>query len=125
MIVLHCPYCGTVAERVTGREVYPHRPDLYGKKLFVCRPCDARCGTHPDGTPLGRLANAELRKARNRAHAIFDPLWKSGRMHRSEAYRWLRKITNLSRDECHIAMMDIETVTRTIEALLNHVETRS
>lgn len=32
--------------------------------------------------PLGRLANAELQRWRNTAHAMFDPLWKSGSMSR-------------------------------------------
>ena len=117
MIVLHCPYCGMVAERVTGREVYPHRPDLNGKKFLVCRPCDARCGAHPDGTPLGRLANAELREARSRAHALFDPMWKSGRMRRDEAYAWLSGATGIESKACHIGMMDIEQVQKAIHVL--------
>lgn len=74
-----CSYCNKPAELVTGKEIYPHRPDLYPKKFWRCRPCTAYVGCHKpnagygDGTrPLGRLANAELRAAKSAAHAAFS-----------------------------------------------------
>ena len=112
-----CPYCSSAAEQVGGDVIYPHRPDLAAKRFWRCKPCDAYCGSHPDGKPLGRLANAELRRARNKANALFDPLWRSGVMRRGEAYEWLQKLTGLSKAKCHIAMMDLPTVRRTIDAL--------
>ena len=36
-----CPYCQRAAELVRGDWVYPHRPDLYDKKFYACKPCAA------------------------------------------------------------------------------------
>lgn len=101
-----CPSCGEEAKLVTGREVYPHRPDLFAKKFWACLPCGAWAGCHP-GTNrrMGRLATAETRALKQAAHAAFDPLWKSGRMKRKEAYAWLREKTGLSERDCHIGWM--------------------
>lgn len=55
-----CAYCGKPAALVTGRKIYPHRQDLWDKKIWECAPCEALVGCHP-GTikPLGRLAIIE------------------------------------------------------------------
>lgn len=102
-----CPYCGNPAQLVTGEAVYPHRADLWEKKFYQCKPCGARVGCHP-GTekPFGRLANAELRRAKIDAHAAFDKLWKSGKMTRSSAYALLRSLMELKKGVCHIGMFD-------------------
>ncbi len=89
--MLACNYCGRTAELVDGSAIYPRRPALAHKRFYRCLPCDAYVGCH-DGTenPLGRLANAELRREKMRVHAAFDPLWKDyGRRVRRRAYRWL------------------------------------
>jgi hypothetical protein len=105
-ITLHCSYCGKRAELVTGREVYPHRPDLYHLKFYRCVPCDARVGLHPDGRrPLGPMANATLRALRIRAHDLFDAHWLTApnrKAARERAYEWLAESLGISRDECHI-----------------------
>ena len=87
-----------------------------GKRLsWLCRPCWAYVGCHP-GTevPLGTLADAATRKARSRAHAAFDPLWKSGAfgLSRAQAYAWLREVMGLTKETGHIAMMDAEQCDR-------------
>lgn len=104
-----CPYCQAASECVDGTVIYPHRPDLAEKKFWRCAPCDAYVGCH-DGTPepFGRLANAELRQAKTKAHIAFDPIWRTGRMTRSDAYRWLAEKLGISIDECHIGMFDVE-----------------
>lgn len=113
-----CPYCGGVAALVTGADIYPHRPDLCEKRFWACQPCDAYVGCHPaadaygrggmgDGTvPLGRLANAELRSLKQRAHAAFDPMWKSGAMSRRKAYAWLSTSMGIPSNKTHIGMFD-------------------
>ena len=106
---MKCPYCGGDAELSTGHKVYPHRPDLASLKIWACFPCDAWVGTHKNsGEPLGRLANAELRMAKRKAHAAFDPLWKSGQMSRKKAYALLSEKMGLTPDETHIGMFDVE-----------------
>lgn len=109
--MMKCPYCGNDAELTTGYKVYPHRLDLADLKVWACFPCDAWVGTHKnskDNKPLGRLANAELRRAKMAAHAAFDPWWKSGRMTRHEAYRKLAEHMGLDPKDAHIGMFDVE-----------------
>jgi len=102
-----CEYCEEPAVLVTGKVIYPHRPDLAKKKIWYCAPCKAYVGCHRDGiTPLGRLADEELRKAKMAAHAAFDPKWKTGRLTRSQAYIWLAEKLNIPEEHCHIGMFD-------------------
>ena len=122
-----CHYCDKPAALVTGSAIYPHRPDLFALKFWRCDPCDAHVGCHAagkgqgDGTqPLGRLANAELRRAKSRAHAAFDPLWKSRQMNRRDAYYWLSRQLGISFANCHIGMFDVEQC----KAVVRAVETR-
>ena len=105
-----CPYCDQRAELVTGKEVYPDRPDLRRKKIYVCWDCDARVGCH-EGTrkPLGRMANEELRHAKIRAHSAFDPIWQEGPLSRRGAYRWLAERLAIRFDDCHIGMFSLGT----------------
>lgn len=123
-----CPYCGRASVMVAGAAIYPHRPDLFGLKFWQCQPCDAYVGCHKtgarvdgvisDGTlPLGRLANAELRKAKSAAHAAFDPLWKSRTMKRGEAYRWLARELGISTANCHIGMFDVDACRAVVAAV--------
>lgn len=104
-----CPYCGKPSQKATGKDVYPHRGDLLGKRFWLCAPCDAYVGCHV-GTwkPFGRLANAELRKAKVAAHAAFDPLWKEKLMGRNEAYRWLAGQLDVTVRRCHIGLFNLD-----------------
>ena len=108
--MVSCDYCGLPAERCTGADIYPHRPDLAEKRFFRCVPCGAYVGCHQNnGQAFGRLANAELRAAKMRAHAAFDPLWKSGRfLSRRSAYAWLASAMGIPKDDCHIGMFDLD-----------------
>lgn len=106
-----CPYCSKEATLVSGDLIYPRRSDLHCLRLWACLPCGAWVGCHAGTTqPLGRLANAELRRAKMAAHAAFDPLWrfKNQPQVRNAAYSWLAKQLGIPRDECHIGMFDIE-----------------
>lgn len=117
-----CPYCAAESQLVTGALLYPHRNDLWSLHFWHCAPCDAYVGCHKkglghgDGTrPLGRLANAELRRAKNQAHAAFDPLWKNRKIRRRDAYDWLAKQLGLPVDRTHIGDFDVETCLRVVE----------
>jgi len=115
---VYCPYCGRKAEYVDSAEIYGKS---YGM-VYLCRPCDAYVGVH-DGTdtPLGRLANRELRRWRNRAHAAFDPLWQQGpyRRRRNDAYAWLAGKMGLTKEKTHIAMFDVEQCKQVIQIMDN------
>jgi hypothetical protein len=115
-VTIKCDYCHRDARFVTGAKLYPHRPDLLHKKFWWCEPCDAYVGCHDRNKrlgfngdePKGRLANAELRKIRIAAHAVFDPIWKSGEMTRTEAYAWLAEAIGISPANMHIGMLDVD-----------------
>ena len=115
-----CLYCGKAAKLVTGKQIYPHRPDLYSKQFWQCKEDDAYVGCHAGSDkPLGRLANAKLRGLKMKAHAAFDPIWKSGKMSRNVAYAWLSKKLGIEPSQCHIGAMDLADCKRVIEACLD------
>ena len=110
-----CDYCQGEAELVDSSEVYSRS---YGP-IWLCRPCRAWVGVHKnsnDHKPLGRLADAELRDWKKRAHAAFDPLWQkkiaregcSKGKARSAGYKWLADEMGIAYRYCHIGMFDIE-----------------
>lgn len=82
---------------------------------YYCQPCDAYVGCHENTKkPLGTMTNAEGREWRKKAHAVFDPLWKSGKMSRDTAYGILRRHFN---KEVHIGESDIEMCKAIVELL--------
>lgn len=113
-ISVTCDYCQQPAEMVKGTVIYPDYPELAKKNFWRCEPCAAWVGCHPRNRrfgnvgiePLGRLAKAGLRRAKNRAHAAFDPIWQQGHMTRVEAYIWLAEALGIQLDDCHIGHFD-------------------
>ncbi len=119
-----CAHCGRECRLTDGSEVYPHRPDLGSLSFWVCDPCKAWVGCHKagamtdagesDGTlPLGRAANEELRSARSTLHRKLDPIWKKQpksqrRRARRRTYRIVARYMNLSIQDAHIGMFDLE-----------------
>lgn len=121
-----CDYCQRPASLVDGSVLYPHRPALRRKWFWRCEPCQAWVGCHEGAkhTPLGRLANAELREVRHGAHALFDPLWMSGTMSRSDAYAWLASELQMETALCHIGWMDVADCHRVMDAVLARPRSR-
>lgn len=110
-----CIECGKVAKLVGGVMIYPHRPDLYSKRFWLCE-CGAYCGCHGVTTrPLGFPCGADTRQARMAAHNIFDRIWKSGEMTRRGAYTWLADQLGIDPADCHIGMMSAERARRVVE----------
>ena len=120
---IKCPYCERPAELVDSKIIYGR---TYGMAWF-CKPCDAWVGCHKNSkthAPLGRLANAELRDWKKKAHAVFDPLWQrkmrrdncSKGQARKAAYGWLAKQLEIAMRDCHIGMFDIEKCKKVVEA---------
>lgn len=116
-----CPYCekrstflASSASLYGGRDFGP---------VYACMPCGAWVGCHPGTTaPLGRLADSELRRAKQAAHAAFDPLWKRKMRResvdkgvaRNAGYAWLAEQLGIHRSECHIGMFDVATCARVV-----------
>lgn len=105
-----CPYCDQPAELIgLGSRFGP---------TWTCRECDARVGVHPGTTrALGTLANAATRRARIAAHAVFDPLWKSGQLRRRKAYAKLAGLLGLPVEETHISFFGPEECERVVDVL--------
>lgn len=120
-----CIECGSRAFLTDGRAIYPHRPDLYRKRFWLCQ-CGAYCGCH-HGTSdaLGYPCGPETRKARSAAHAAFDPLWRSGKMKRGQAYRWLSKATAIPFDQCHIGMMTAKQAQSVCQSVAAYLKEQS
>lgn len=117
-----CPYCGGKAVLRDSAIIYHGKS--YGN-AWICENyprCDAYVGCHKRGdAPLGRLANAELRKAKKLAHWAFDPLWRRhGQRARSVAYKWLAKALGIPESECHIEMFDVAMCERVAEVSARH-----
>lgn len=43
---------------------------------------------------------------RKRTHAAFDPLWKTRKMSRSQAYKWMAEVMNIPPEKAHIGMFN-------------------
>ena len=107
-LILHgykCPYCGRATELADSAEIYGGRS--YGM-IYLCRPCDAYVGCH-NGTinAKGRLADAELREWKKKAHNAFDPIWQERHMRRKLAYAWLSEKMGVPSEYTHIGMFDV------------------
>lgn len=102
-----CPYCDELAKLVDSEEVYYGRS--YDQKMYLCRPCKAWVGCHKGTeTPLGRLANAELRGWKMAAHKAFDLKWRDNKSFtRRQAYQWLADKLGISGKGCHIGEFDL------------------
>lgn len=85
--------------------------------------CDGTHGAHPNGEPLGVPANKATKLARRRAHDLFDQLYsKRGRMSRTDAYTWLAKRMQLTKDECHIGRFTIAQCDHVIELVTQRLK---
>lgn len=116
-----CQYCGNEAKQVTGDVIYTHRKDLEFLKFYHCSDCDAFVGCHKkDGSPLGTLANKELREWRKLAHFAFDDMWIGhGCSARKDAYKWMSDTMKLHKNDAHIAMLSIDQCRQLIDHVSN------
>ena len=114
-----CRYCGGVIKLIPAKMVYgesTRRRGMEGEYLYQCQNCNARVGCHKGTTrPLGNVANEVLRLKRMEAHRVFDALWKSGRMTRTGAYRWLAGELHLRPDRAHIGGFEMDQCQKVIE----------
>lgn len=115
-----CPYCKQPTEFVDSIEVYQKS---YGM-IYLCRPCKSWVGIHPDSeaAALGRLANAELREWKKKAHDAFDPIWKSNLMNREQAYDWLSEKLKVPRHYTHIGFFGVETCKKLVTICKKELE---
>ncbi len=109
---LECPECG--AQLILKESRYGK---FYGCETWHDTKCPGSIGAHPDGRPLGRLANQQTKRARQRAHVVFNKLWEVAGLTRKQAYAWMRREMGLSKEEGHIAMFDTAQCEQLIKLL--------
>lgn len=110
-----CPYCKDKARLMDSAAVYGGRS--YGM-IWRCIPCDAYVGVHKNSathTPLGRLANKELRAWKIKAHAALDPFWRGGLMSRSSVYKRLADEMGIPPGKAHVGWFDVPECRRVVE----------
>jgi len=107
---VYCHYCGKAAILLMGSDLYPNHPETFKKYYWKCPGnCDAHVSAHHVTFEAnGPLANRKLRLLRVKTHEFFDSLWKEGKMTRREAYIWLAKAMDMTRQDCHIAKFSTE-----------------
>lgn len=117
-----CPYCEKEAVYLSSSvSLYANGKD-YGP-VFCCRPCRAWVGVDTSTlTPLGTMANGQLRAARMQAHFFFDQLWrgKTWRMRRDEACRWMAAQLGIEPEQFSIAALDLAQCENLIELSRNY-----
>jgi ssDNA-binding Zn-finger/Zn-ribbon topoisomerase 1 len=120
-----CAECGSpMVLRVTMKH---HYGDGTPRKFYGCSrwpACGGVHGAHPDGSPLGTPATADVRAARVRAHATFDAAWQRLGMTRKEGYGWLQFLTGLNEPDAHIGRFTREQCVELLDILGDRRETR-
>lgn len=76
---------------------------------------------------LHRLANSlrglathldtDVAIARGTAHAKFDRIWMTGRLSRSDAYRWLARQMRMTAEEAHMEFFTVEQCTTVVRCV--------
>jgi hypothetical protein len=108
-------FCGSPAHLHNNKKLYGKE---YGKVpyAYICDRfpvCRGSVGVHPQGKPLGTIPDPQTKAMRIKLHAIIDPLWRdqtqrSKKKARGSVYGWLRRISGLSAEECHVGMFDAD-----------------
>lgn len=116
---MKCQYCkGEVA--LFGDSSFLYHGKNYGP-VWVCTnypQCNSYVGCHPGTiTPLGSVANKELRLLRKQCHKEFDKMWKFQGYSRIRAYEILSQMMHIK--EPHIGEFDIEQCQQLLNILGN------
>ena len=95
---MNCPECGApmILRKTNKFKTKDGKPRLfYGCSTWPN--CNATHGAHPDGSPLGVPANAEVKKLRREAHILLENIfgkWESiEKDGKASMYAWLGKNT--------------------------------
>ena len=116
-----CNLCG-------GKVVFTNNKIIYGKPygsgyIYFCIECGAYVGTHRPRpkVAMGILANAEMRKAKNLCHNLFDSLWNNQK-EREYYYKLLASKMGISPEDCHFGYFDMKQLNLAYSILLNMVK---
>lgn len=98
----------------------------YGHRWICSRfpVCRGSVGAHPDGKPLGSIADPETKKARMQVHSLIDPLWqkeptgRARRHKRASVYRWLARLLHI--EEYHTGNLTAQQCRELVLLILKH-----
>ncbi|MCT8345123.1 DUF3268 family zinc-finger domain-containing protein [Photorhabdus kleinii] len=111
-----CNYCGSQVKIVNHKEIYGGKSFGNWPWSYLCSCCGAYVGMHPfTNIPLGTLADKATRNARLSSKRYFEEIWQSGKLSRTDAYKWLAKRLGINKCECHFGWFDIDTCYRAKE----------
>ncbi|BDR67222.1 hypothetical protein K144312032_14500 [Clostridium tetani] len=114
-IAKQCPFCGHEIVKTSNKEIYGKE---YGNgQCYLCKSCRASVGTHPNGEPLGILANREMKILKRCCHDLFDYTWKSRKLTRNSAYKILSEKLGISINDCHFGHFNTDILLKAIEIL--------
>lgn len=105
---MRCPYCGSPVVLRSADGIYRENHD--STMLYVCTKypaCDAYVRVQPGikNTPIGSMANGDLRALRREAHRSFDRIYETGLMSKQEAYAWLSGVLAAPMSHAHIGYL--------------------
>jgi hypothetical protein len=122
---MFCVYCDSMCDFVDSIEVYR---ESHGN-IYLCRKCSAHVGCHykTSDHSFGFAAKEPLRKLRNNAHKVFDPLWEtkakvgtSRKQAQAAARRWMADLLGIAIEEAHIGMLYDEQCEKLITECLKY-----
>lgn len=117
-----CPYCG--GDTVVTDSAVVYDGVSYGP-IHICFPCMAYCGCHRNTVDaLGSIANDRTRKARKRAHGVFDLLWKHKHMTRKHAYFWMSAKMGVFTQYAHIGMLNESECNELVQHVTDYFENK-
>ena len=121
-----CPYCGSSIVLRSAEGIYKENDS--NTMLYVCSRypvCDAYIRIKPGTrTPVGSMADGNLRALRREAHRHFDRLHLAGLMSRKEAYEWLAAILQAPLAQAHIGYLGEYYCRQVIEESKRLIENR-
>lgn len=122
-----CQACGKIqtCDLVTGKEIYPHRKDLYQKHFYRCPVCKNYVGVHI-GTdiPLGTIPTLQVRKLRMMIHQNLDPIWRQHLMTRSELYAEISRRLGYNYHTSNLdSSEDVQKILQIIKNIKQELET--
>lgn len=113
-----CPYCNAKAVLRPANTVYGISERSTGRHLYVCTnwpKCDAYVSAHRGNrSPMGRLANGDLRHKRILAHRAMEEYRRLTRMDKWALYIWLQGKLNMSEHQIHVANFSDDMCDRVI-----------
>lgn len=111
------------ARLTSGKEIYPHRRDLYDLPFWKCDDCGGKVGCHhktKDRTrPLGNIPTKEITEARQHIHRLLDPMWQRGGWPRGKIYA---RLTHVIGREYHTAEIRSVDEARVVYAALQQLQ---